>query len=187
MDLSKMANMKPKKNLVGAPIPGQSLTVEPGSRPYEQPPQFTTEDEALDYLMPKILNAEVGVRLANLAERGMNIEAVADTILIGGFAQGMWTPDLAVLIAVPTVEMLAKSTELAGGKPVRLEDTDEYQDDIAEKLAADTSEQPPRTVEEAEEEPVEEDMMLPEEEADDGMGIMMPTGGGADNAIMGGM
>jgi len=70
---------------------------------------------------------------------------------------------------------------------VRLEDTDEYQDDIAEKLAADTSEQPPRTGEEAEEEPVEEDMMLPEEDTDGDMGIMMPTGGGADNAIMGGM
>lgn len=182
--------MKPKKNLVGAPIPGQSLTREPGSRPYEQPPQFTTEEEALDYLMPKILNAEVGVRLANLAERGMNIEAVADSILIGGFAQGMWTPDLAVLIAVPTLEMLAKSTELSGGKPVRLEDTEDYKEDVAEKLASDMSPEPP--TQRGEEPEMEEDADMMQEEPSEGsgadMGIMMPSGGGGSPLqAMGGM
>ena len=33
-----------------APIPGQSLTTEPKSRPWEQPPKYTTAEEALDFL-----------------------------------------------------------------------------------------------------------------------------------------
>ena len=38
-----------KPDLLDAPIPGQSLTSEPGNYPWEQPPQLNTVDEAVEH------------------------------------------------------------------------------------------------------------------------------------------
>ena len=39
---------------IDAPIAGQSLTTEPGNRPWENPPQYTTVEEALEYYIHKL-------------------------------------------------------------------------------------------------------------------------------------
>ena len=39
-----------------APIPGESLTAELGSRPWQSPPQFATVEQALDYYLPQTIN-----------------------------------------------------------------------------------------------------------------------------------
>ena len=36
---------------IDAPIAGQSLTAELGNRPWQQPPQYTTVEEALQFYM----------------------------------------------------------------------------------------------------------------------------------------
>lgn len=188
LDPKMMQGMKPKRNVVGAPIPGQSLTREPGAAPYEQPPKFVEPEKALDYLMPKILNGNFAHRAANLSERGVNVEALADTLLIGGFAQGLWTPDVAALIAVPVVTAIRKSIQLGGGKPIMRGETDEYKEEVASKLLDDTTPQEPNgSYEDIEDDMGEEEPMGMEDDAstDADMGIMMPTMPmeGADNAV----
>lgn len=123
-----------KGNLVGAPIPGQSLTREPKSRTYETPPQFTEEDEALEYIIPRIMNPEAAAQTAALmSEKRVPATVIADSILMSGFAQGQWTPDLAILIAVPVYAAIVKSVELVGGKPI-LGNEKEFKEDTNDRF-----------------------------------------------------
>lgn len=121
-----------KLNLLGAAIPGQSLTNEPGSRPWEKPPQFVNEDEAIEYMLPRILNPQFGMRTAALMEKGMPATDITDTILKSGFAEGKWNPDLAALIGLPIFTAVLKSVEMTGKKPLSgLEGREDYETDEA--------------------------------------------------------
>lgn len=123
-----------KGNLVGSPVPGQSLTREPKSRAYETSPQFTEEDEALEYIIPRIMNPEAAAQTAALmSDKKVPATTVADSILMSGFAQGQWTPDLAILIAVPVYAAVVKSVELVGGKPL-LGNEKEFKQDVDDRF-----------------------------------------------------
>lgn len=126
-------------NLMSGPIPGQSLTAEPGSRPWEQPSQFNNVDDAMEFMIPRLLSPNVALGMSDLMEKGMPATAIADSILTNGFMEGKWSPDLMVLIGLPVYELVKKSVELAGGKVVTgLEDKYTYKpDDILMKLARD--------------------------------------------------
>jgi hypothetical protein len=89
----------PAMNFMDAPIPGSSLTNAPGSRPYERPPKYTKEDDAMYAVLESITKPEKGVAVGTLLEKGVYASDVANTILMGGVAQGKWTPDLAALMA----------------------------------------------------------------------------------------
>ena len=41
--------------MIDAPIPGQSLTNEPGSYPWEKPPKLNTVDEVISNYLPCLL------------------------------------------------------------------------------------------------------------------------------------
>ena len=43
-------------DLLQGPIPGMSLTKEPGAYPWERPTQLTTVDEAVDFYAERLLN-----------------------------------------------------------------------------------------------------------------------------------
>jgi hypothetical protein len=101
-------------NLATGPIPGQSLTREPGNAPYEQPPQFVDLDDAMEYMLPRILNPKTGIRIGELMEEGLPATTIADSLLLQGFTEGKWTPDLAVLMGAPLFAAIMKSAELAG-------------------------------------------------------------------------
>lgn len=126
-------------NLMSGPIPGQSLTAEPGSRPWEQAPQFTNVDDAMEYMIPRIMNPNVALSMGDLMDKGMPATAIADSILTNGFMEGKWSPDLMVLIGLPVYELVKKSVELAGGKVLSgTEDKFTYKpDEILMKLARD--------------------------------------------------
>ena len=50
--------MKQREVQVDAPIPGMSLTAPLGGRPWQQPPQMATVEEAIDYYLPKLMDRE---------------------------------------------------------------------------------------------------------------------------------
>lgn len=111
-----MNSNKLQTNLAGRPVPGSSLTVEPGSRPYERPSQYNTVDEAMEGVLPGIMNPTFGAKASVLMDKGLPATAIAESILVSGFAQGKFTPDLAALIALPVYSAVMKSVELVGGK-----------------------------------------------------------------------
>ena len=45
--------------MLNAPIPGMSLTQEPGNMPWENPPELTTIGEVMDFILEKTFTVEV--------------------------------------------------------------------------------------------------------------------------------
>lgn len=89
------------------PIPGQSLTTTPKNARWEKPPQFTKKDDALEYLLNKLLSPVFAARMITMLDNNTPVEALVRVIIFGGFMQGTWAMDLGVLIAQPLGAMIA--------------------------------------------------------------------------------
>lgn len=101
-----------------APIPGQSLTMAPGSAPWEQPPQYTDLNEAAEDIFDKLIQNAPEVVFS--LEAGASAEAIARTILFAGFTKGKFSPDLAMLLAPITVAMVAAVGHKMGARGMKL-------------------------------------------------------------------
>jgi len=98
-----------------APVPGMSLTHEVGARPWQTPPEFISIEEALDYYIPRLTNANYMGRLIDIIETKIPLTSIADTLTLGGVMQGLHTIDVAVLvnpILVELMEGIAKNAEV---------------------------------------------------------------------------
>ena len=85
-----------------APIPGQSLTDEPGKWAWEKPPEITDVDEAVESIVTPILEDPQKLeQIDKLMMTGLPIESIVNTLAFTGFAEGKWTPDVAELIKPP--------------------------------------------------------------------------------------
>ena len=51
--------MRKPEPQVDAPIPGQSLTAPLGGRPWQQPPQFSTVEEAIQFHIQRIIDPDM--------------------------------------------------------------------------------------------------------------------------------
>lgn len=100
-------------DMFNAPIPGASLTAAPGAAPYEQPPQFTDPDKAMNFIVGKMTQPRQVDRLIALMKAGAPAEAIGRTVLFQGFSDGKWTPDMAMFLLQPTVQMVAAVAERA--------------------------------------------------------------------------
>jgi len=101
-----------------APIPGQSLTDEPGSRAWETPPEFSDIEEAY-MAMEKKLHTDKAVqeKLIRLMYSGVPVIVLVKAITMGGFQEGLWTPDMAELLNIPLTFLLTQLAIDAGIKP----------------------------------------------------------------------
>jgi len=186
-----MVGMPPDKkltNFVGAPIPGMSLTTEPGSRPWEQPPQYNTPKEALDSILPNIMSAEVGRNMIEAMERGVSAEDMTDGILLTGFSEGKWSVDVAVQMALPVFLGVINSVENLGGE-ARV-DSDDSKDPELDALKEAEYELMELTKQESEGANVLEDAMEDEETPEDSGEVSLGSGmmpQKAPEAMMGGM
>lgn len=100
--------------MIDAPIAGQSLTAELGGRPWQQPPQYTTVEEALDYYIPRITEPTLQDDLMNVIELGIPLTTIADTLQTGGVMEGKHSLDVGMLILPVLIETLAYLAEEQG-------------------------------------------------------------------------
>ena len=110
---------EPDFNRFDAPIPGQSLTDEPGNAPWEHPPQFATVEEATDFIYDNLMKEENMARLFTLLRMGIPIEALVKVITFAGFIEGKYTVDVAKLLEPIVAMMIAGEAKLAE-IPVRI-------------------------------------------------------------------
>jgi hypothetical protein len=87
------------ENIFDAPIPGQSLTNTLGNYPWEHPPQYTNIKEASEYVWDILHKEKNADQVLTFLKNGIPVEAIARTILFGGFMEGKWSVDVALLIA----------------------------------------------------------------------------------------
>jgi hypothetical protein len=94
------------------PIPGQSLTVEPGSVPWERPPQYSTLAEVVGFYTEKIDDADVILDLLDALKRDIPILTIVNTITKTSLMNGYHTVDLGFLVTPILVEMIKTIAEL---------------------------------------------------------------------------
>ena len=87
-----------ERSMFDTPIPGQSLTKTPGLYPWDKPPRLNTSEEALEYYIDKFDDDANGAQLLSLLEAGIPVSTLVDSLLLAGFAEGLYNPDVAVLL-----------------------------------------------------------------------------------------
>ncbi len=111
-------------NPFDTPIPGQSLTDEPGNYPWEHPPQYVTTDGAADHLWNRMSEPEFAEQIIAMLDAGVPVEAIGRTVLFGGFLKGKFSPDVAFIIAEPVMKMIATIGVIAGVKDIKMSMSD---------------------------------------------------------------
>lgn len=96
------------------PIPGQSLTAELGNRPWQQPPQYETVEDALEYYIPRLIDPQIAPQLLDTMEMGVPLTTIANAMQVGGVMQGYHTIDVGILVMPVLIEMMAYIAEQAG-------------------------------------------------------------------------
>jgi len=104
---------EPNAPFIDGPIAGQSLTFELGNRPWQNPPQFTTVEETLEYYIPRFLDPDVSEQLMDVIEMGIPLTTIANAMQTGGTMQGYHTLDIGILVIPVLVEMMAFLAEEA--------------------------------------------------------------------------
>jgi hypothetical protein len=95
-----------------APIPGQSLTGEPGTFPWEKPPQYVTIDDVASFYSEKLDNPEAIYELMDLLEKGIPILTIVNTMIKASLMKGYHTIDTGFLVTPVVVEIIKTLAEL---------------------------------------------------------------------------
>jgi hypothetical protein len=97
---------------LNAPIPGQSLTVEPGSVPWEQPPQYVTIDDVASFYSDKLDNPEAIFELMSLLEKKVPVLTIVNTMVKASIMKGYHTVDTGFLVTPIIVEIIKTLADL---------------------------------------------------------------------------
>lgn len=95
-----------------APIPGQSLTVEPGSVPWEQPPKYVTLEEVAQMYSEKMNDPEIIHDLMGVLERNIPIATIVDGMITMCIMKGFHTVDTGFLVSPILAEIIKTLAEL---------------------------------------------------------------------------
>lgn len=88
------------------PIPGQGMTAEPRARPWSNPPQYSTVEEALQFYIPRLKEKKAIIGMVDAMEKQIPIPVLAETLTTGGVMQGLHTIDVATLVNPVIIEFL---------------------------------------------------------------------------------
>jgi len=91
---------------INAPIPGMSLTAPLGGRPWQQPPQMATVEQAIDYYVPKIMDKEFLPELLTIIELGIPLTTIANSFQLASVMEGKHSIDVGVLVIPVLVELM---------------------------------------------------------------------------------
>ena len=114
---------EPSENRFDAPIPGQSLTDEPGNYPWEHPPQRASVEEALDDIYESMMQEKNMKRMFTLLRMGIPVEALVKVITFSGFLEGKYTVDVAKLLE-PMVAMIITGEATLAEIPAKINMSD---------------------------------------------------------------
>jgi len=104
--------------------PGWSLTEPKGKWAWEKPPVSSNPAQAVDKVIDRLEEPNVRTQMTKLMVAGISIQEIVNTIAVGGFSQGEFTPDVAEIIKGPLAAYLmgmAAEEEI----PVKVYNTDD--------------------------------------------------------------
>ena len=99
--------MAEAKALFSAPIPGQALSAELGSRPWQQPARYSNPEDALEFYAEKITDPSINDSLLDALEMGTPVTSIAEIVVQSGAMEGMHTIDVSILLLPVLMELIA--------------------------------------------------------------------------------
>jgi len=150
------------------PVPGQSLTHELRARPWQNPPQFKTVEEAMGWYLERFENEELVEELMSIIEMGVPLSTIANSMQLGAVLQGVHTIDVGVLVMPILIEImktLAEKTDTEYKIGDETETVQQPPDSVVQSAITEINKKGIEPQEE-EEEPEEE------EETEEPMGLM---------------
>lgn len=94
---------------LNAPVPGMSLTTEPGNRPWENPPSLVTVEDAMEFYTKRILGTPENYdQVLDTIESGLPIRNIASILMKTSIMEGYHTIDVGILV-LPVIEELLMS------------------------------------------------------------------------------
>jgi len=102
---------KRSKPMLDGPIPGQSLTSEPGARPWEQPAKYSTVEDTLEFYLDNLSQPKKMAHLLDKIEEGAPLTLIADTLQTIGVSKGLHSLDVGVLVSPVLIEFMKAAAE----------------------------------------------------------------------------
>ena len=96
------------------PIPGQSLTAEPGNAPYERPPEIVDPEEALMTHIDRLNDPDSVVGLVQAVELGLDVVTITEGVLRNAVLKGIHDIDVSILIAPAVHEFIRSNLDILG-------------------------------------------------------------------------
>jgi hypothetical protein len=100
--------------MMQGPIPGNSLTDEPGAFAWEQPPAMNDPEEVLDLYMKGLTTEEVADNVLDMLDIGVPISVVSGTMLDRGIMDGIHTVDMKLIVQPQIALVMKQMAEEAG-------------------------------------------------------------------------
>ena len=97
-----------------APIPGMSLTTEVGNRPWQNPPRYANTKDVVEYYIERMSTDEFSDMLVDVAETGIPLTTIANSIQMYGVMEGIHSVDSGILALPIIMEMMLLSVDAAG-------------------------------------------------------------------------
>ena len=96
------------------PLAGESLTNDPESPlAFEGTVQFSQKEDALEYLFVLLTEEDTYENLLSMLMDGIPIMHIVKIILYRGFSDGLWNPDMLLILAEPLAYMIMALAERA--------------------------------------------------------------------------
>jgi len=105
-----------REPLLDGPIAGQSLTAEINGRPWLNPPQQVTVDDAIEYYLDRMSSEEFTDQLVDVLEMGVPVTTLANTIQLGSVMDGVHSVDTGMLVMPFIMEMIMLVGDSSGIK-----------------------------------------------------------------------
>jgi len=115
------------------PVPGESLTSNPDAPwPWENPPRFSSVVEASEFIFGEFTDEDLHPVILDAMDDEIPIMDITRFVLFKGFTDGLWSPDLLLLLIEPTAYILLALGERALIDPIIYHE--EGEDDVAEEM-----------------------------------------------------
>jgi len=114
-------------------IPGQSLTNDPENpKAFEKPPQYTDRTEVLENYFEMLTEEETYLSIMDSLEEGVTVMEIVQVLIFQGFQDGLFNPDMMLMVAEPLAYMIAALAERADVDFVIMNDDDDDEDEDEE-------------------------------------------------------
>jgi len=121
-----------------APIPGESLTAELGSRPWQSPPQYAKVEDVMSFYIEKITEPKASSKLVVTLDNDIPISVIVNSLMLSSVMEGIHTIDVGIIVTPFLIEMcehLANEAGIEYTTGLEEEEDDSILDTIAAKNA----------------------------------------------------